>query len=135
MMSRWGGRFQKHDNSTDRLREWDSDKGEGGPKYKKFADVIEIWLFKQPLARVGLNWDKIPQARYEMNDLHDRTRKYHAIPGLGIAPKKIPRHSKGRKSPSPPLGNAFPLSCHPLTTPLITAFQCSSFRRSTDPKS
>ena len=37
MMSRWGGGMgcQKHDDSTDRLRDMDSDKGGGGPKLWK----------------------------------------------------------------------------------------------------
>ena len=33
----------KHDKSTDRLREWDSDKGGGGQTIEKFAEVICEW--------------------------------------------------------------------------------------------
>ena len=32
--------WSKRDDSTDRLREWDSDKGEGVQKFENFADVI-----------------------------------------------------------------------------------------------
>ena len=35
-----GGGSSKRDNSTDRLREWDSDKGRGVENPKNFADVI-----------------------------------------------------------------------------------------------
>ena len=31
------GGWSKRDDSTDRLREWDSDKGGGGPKIRKFC--------------------------------------------------------------------------------------------------
>ena len=31
------GSWSKRDNSTDRLREWDSDKGGRGPKIRKFC--------------------------------------------------------------------------------------------------
>ena len=31
------GDWSKCDDSTDRLREWDSDKGGGGPKIRKFC--------------------------------------------------------------------------------------------------
>ena len=31
------GGWSKRDGSTDRLREWDSDKGGGGPKIQKFC--------------------------------------------------------------------------------------------------
>ena len=34
------GGSPKRDDSTDRLREWDSDKGEGVQKSENFADVI-----------------------------------------------------------------------------------------------
>ena len=34
------GVIQNHDKSTDRLRDWDSDKGEGVQKSQTFADVI-----------------------------------------------------------------------------------------------
>ena len=35
------GGWSKRDDSTDRLRDWDSDKGgEGGQKSENFADVI-----------------------------------------------------------------------------------------------
>ena len=34
------GGWSKRDDSTDRLREWDSDKGEGVQKSKTFAGVI-----------------------------------------------------------------------------------------------
>ena len=34
------GGWSKHDDSTDRLREWDRDKGEGVQKSENFADVI-----------------------------------------------------------------------------------------------
>ena len=35
-----GGGWPKCDDSTDRLREWDSDKGEGVQKSENYADVI-----------------------------------------------------------------------------------------------
>ena len=35
-----GGGWSKRDDSTDRLREWDSDKGEGVQKSENFPDVI-----------------------------------------------------------------------------------------------
>ena len=34
------GGWPKRDDSTDRLREWDSDRGEGVQKSQNFADVI-----------------------------------------------------------------------------------------------
>ena len=34
------GSWSKRDNSTDRLREWDSDKGGEVQKSENFADVI-----------------------------------------------------------------------------------------------
>ena len=46
----------KADDITDRLREWDSDKGEGVQKSQIFADVISEWSQRQeetPLRSCG----------------------------------------------------------------------------------
>ena len=36
------GGWSKRDDSTDRLREWDSDKGEGVKKSENVVDVVSI---------------------------------------------------------------------------------------------
>ena len=42
------GGWSKRDDSTDRLREWDSDKeGEGVQKSENFADVLYVWSLTQ----------------------------------------------------------------------------------------
>ena len=38
-----GGRWPKRENNTDRLHDWDSDKGVGAKKLQKSADVIYGW--------------------------------------------------------------------------------------------
>ena len=44
------GGWSKHDDSTDRLREWDSDKGgEGVQKSENFADVLYVWPLMCPM--------------------------------------------------------------------------------------
>ena len=43
MMSALGGGPPKADDSTDKLRECDSDKGGGVKKSENFADVICTW--------------------------------------------------------------------------------------------
>ena len=48
-----GGGSPKRDNRTDRLREWDSDKGEGVQKSQNLRDFIYGWFLMLDAARTS----------------------------------------------------------------------------------
>ena len=48
-----GGGYVKHDNISDRLREWDSDKGRWGSKNMKFLRNVIYGWFQRGLERLG----------------------------------------------------------------------------------